>query len=349
MSHFSIFSFETLKLDRKVPAALLLSLALLLAVEFGLARQDWVWGWIAQSPSGIFDAIEQQLIIPARDPAVIIMGSSRVQGAAGPRILEQALDLPNGSVLNLAMTSGRPFDALMLYERNRDKLSKARVLVFEVAEFQFNGGFSPSERERRFATLDQRLSLYDSRNTLDMTVGWVWRTYDAQGPLRRLLKSAVSPPITELKITEDGCVDWRTETLERGPLDYDVAPEVKSMYHRFSLSQARVDNLRRLIELAQADGLKVILIQTPVRDTFVDLVNASHAEQYASYVQATDNLTPGLPVQRWWRASELGIAPTDYYDYGHLTRSGTRIFTLALADRLKTLAPEALRPPSPSP
>ena len=346
MSRSSIFSFDTLKLDRKLPAGLLVCVAVLLVVEFGLARQDWTWGWIAQSPSGIFDAIETQLIEPAEGLQVVVMGSSRIQDGVSPRGLEKELGLPEGSAISLAMTSGRPFDALMLYERHREKFSKARVLVMEVAEFQFNGGFSPSERERRFATLDQRLSLYDPQNTRSMLAGWVWRTYDAQGPLRRLIKSAVKKPVTKLALTEDGRINWRNKTLEEGPETIDAAPSVHKMYHRFYMSQARLENLHKLVELAREDGLDVMLVQMPVRDSFVDIVEKKHADDYAAFVAATDKV-PGVRLHRWVRGSELGLKPTDYYDYGHVTNRGSRAITTALGQKIKADFPGAFKAAKP--
>ena len=121
------------------PWGMLLALSLLLAFEFGLARRDWIWGWWPKSESGVIDAVERQVIAEAEAPAVLFLGSSRVRDAVSPREVEEQLGLRRGTVLNLAVTNGTPFDALTLYRRNREKLRSAKVAFFGVEVFQVDG------------------------------------------------------------------------------------------------------------------------------------------------------------------------------------------------------------------
>jgi hypothetical protein len=324
--------------NSKLPRGALLALLLLLAVELGLARQERLWSWVPASNSGVVDAIERQVITPAQAPQVLLMGSSRVRDGVAPRQLEAALHLPEGAVLNLGLTRGTPWDAALLYRRNRDKLKQARLLVVGVEDWSFNAAVSPNERYRRFASLSDRVGVYNPDWTRSLVVGWIWRTYDAQGPLRNLLTSALKGRPKDLPIAPDGRVQWRKKESDTGPKDLDLSLDVERAFRKFEVTDGLNDQLRDLIALAREDGLTVVLVQVPLRDAYIDLAAQKYPDALARY---RDNLrhfsdTPQLIYER---ASDLGISPEWYYDYGHLTAPGARVFTDRLAADLRPLLP----------
>jgi hypothetical protein len=318
-----------------VPKGAVLATLLLLGVELGLARQDWVWTWVPGSNSGIIEAMEARVIAPSEPPTVLLMGSSRVRDAVAPRQLEQALGLPRGGVMNLGVTRGTPYDARLLYERNRAKLSKAKVLVVGVEDWSFNASVSPNERFRRFASLDERASTFDKDWTLSLLAGYVWRTYDAQGPLRRLLKSALTGREATLPISDDGRVVWRKEELEEGPAQYDVTPDVTRSLEDYATTEGLKAPLVELIALARADGLDVVVVQMPLRDAYVEQAQRRYPDALRQYAEVLGSLGPGVAVWRYDRASSLGIQERWFYDYGHMTTRGAEVMTRALGERLK--------------
>ena len=133
-----------------------MAVTLLTVFEFAVARADWFWGWIPFSQVGVIDALERQ-VLPKSEPLILFMGSSRVRDAIAPRTLEKRLRLPRGSVLNVGLTMGTPFDAKILYERNRDKLSRAQLVFFGVEPFQLDVHNRPTERILRYGSLSDRL------------------------------------------------------------------------------------------------------------------------------------------------------------------------------------------------
>ena len=94
----NVFSLQTYRPGGLRPWGALLAVALLLAVEFGLARRDWIWGWWPRSESGVIDAIETQVIAQSDAPSVLFLGSSRVRDAVSPREVEKQLGLKRGAV-----------------------------------------------------------------------------------------------------------------------------------------------------------------------------------------------------------------------------------------------------------
>jgi hypothetical protein len=316
--------------------AVWLALAILLAVEFGLARQDWVWSWVPASNSGVVDAMESQVIAQAPAPQVLLMGSSRIRDGVAPRLLEQELGLPEGSALNLGLTRGTPYDAALLYRRNRDRFRGADLLVVGVEDWSFNAALSPNERYRRFASLPQRVGVYDEDWTRSLVAGWFWRTYDAQGPLRRLLKSAVKGRKSKLPLAEDGRVKWRAKEKEVGPAQVDVSLDLKRFYRGYTRRQGLEDQLRDLVAMAREDDTQVILVQVPLRDAYLEQARQEYPEGLALYREALASFE-GVPQEIWWGSSALGIQQDWFYDYGHLTPPGAAVFTAALAERVRPM------------
>jgi hypothetical protein len=336
-SRSSTFSFETLRLDATVrPLGAILAALILIAIDATVARTDWIWARVPTSQGGMLDAVERTIVDPAPDPKVLIMGSSRIHDAVLPRTLERSLDLDEGTVLNLGISAGTPFDALTLYRRNRQKLRHARAMVVGVDDWQFNGGFPPSECDRRFMTLAERIGVFRSDATLSLIAGWAWKTYDAEAPIRRLLEDFVHRTPHAIRIDDEGRIVMTPGAREVGPLEVDVRPDVDRFYARWTLSPGRIAELETLIRLAQEDGLAVFLTQVPLRAAYVDVVEQRFGAADAEYRRGIASIA-GVEIHLFARASELGIPENHYVDYGHLTRPGAERMTAAIARWLDSI------------
>lgn len=321
-------------LGRRLPRGCLLALALLLLVEVGAARREWLWARDEMIGSGVLDALEDRAIQPADPPVVIVMGSSRATDAVVPRLLEEGLQLPRGSVLNLGLMGGTPFDGLLLYRRNRAKLSQARLLVFAIEDWYFNASIGPGILYRRFASLRERVGVFDRDATLSLIAGWFWRAYDARKPIRDLAASLFARPHTHrLRIAADGRIELRTDAREAGPETTHVEGIARGHYRPFEYGWGRLEQLEGLVALAREDGVRVLLVRLPWRDAYVDHVRQQYAKEYARSCLREGEI-PGAQVYLYERASALGIPDTSFYDYGHLMPSGARIMTDVLARRV---------------
>jgi hypothetical protein len=329
MSPSSTSSSETLPRWR-TPRALVAAAVVLLCVEIIVARRDWIWSRDPASPSGVIDAMEQLIIRKASPPTVLVMGSSRARDAIVPAVLERELGLPRGAVMNLGITGGTPFDGLTLYRRNRDRLRHAQLLVFAIEDWHLNESFPPGVLDRRFATLDERIGVFDRDATLSLVVGWLWRTYDAQEPLRELGASVTRDGSRTLRVTDDGRIGWRRQELEEGPTSVDVQTSVAQFYTPFRLGRGRLRQLEQLLALARQDGLQALVVRLPWRDAYVDAVRARYADQLDATAALTRDVA-GARVVLFERASALGIPEHWFYDYGHLTLLGARRLTGRLA------------------
>ncbi len=187
-------------------------------------------------------------------------------------------------------------------------------------------GWGPNERDRRFAPLGERLSGYRLKHTIDLVAGWAWRTFDARDPIKRFVASMIDQRPAALPLTDDGRIQWRREESDVGPEQVDCAGSLDEHYAHFTPSDNYLRHLSMLIDLARADGVEVMVIQTPVRDAYMDAIDASWASVYRDYRQQVESLAAAR-VHLFERAGDIGIDPQQYYDADHLTPAGAAILT----------------------
>lgn len=333
------------------PWGALFALVLLAAVEFGFARQTWLWAAFPKSPSGIVDVMEEQVLAPADDPVIVILGNSRTRDAVVPAIVEDGLGLPRRAVLNMSLTAGEPFDSYVLYKRNREKLRRASLIVLAVEEWQLQDSREISERYRRFAALRDRIRYPDRRLKSSLVAGWLWRTFDARKPIGRFIKELILRTDRSAPIGEDGRVVWRVDDPEVGPEEVDLTADLERTYCDFRpermMNSLGFKYLERTIHMAEQDGLAVALISPPYRDAFAEAreeycgEDADEVFRRAIWLLAGEH--QGVRVLLNERASVLGIPDVYYLDYGHMLEHGAEIYSHLLANWLRETYPELVR------
>ena len=305
-----------------IPYAVLI----LILIEVGASRQDWLWSTEPRSNTGIVYALEDRVIEVADDPAIVFMGSSRVRDAVAPRVMEQQLNLPTGSVLNLGLSEGSVFDSLTLYERNRRKLSGAELLVVGVELNDFVAVPIVNNRFRRFAPLSMRLE-WQGPERLSLVLGWLYRTYDARPNLRALVSSIWRQNSPEIPIAEDGRVVWR-EPVEDGPNRIDAALAAETLYAGEEAGLGFEGELQELVDLATADGMHVAIVHVPVRDSVADAFDANFSDLVEEMQGSVTAISGASLVDITMRRSSVsGLEPTHYEDYGHVTPDGGLVLT----------------------
>lgn len=326
--------------------AVLLCIGLLLVIELAVVRPPWLWTFDEKTPTGVMHVLETKVIAAAESsPDIIILGNSRMRDALPPITLEQALGLERGQVMNLALTGGQVYDSLFMYRRNRDKLDEASVAIVGVeAWFFLDGVKGLDERFVRYATLADRLSPYVEGRRLDAVVGYFWRTFESSEQLISAAKSIVRGGGRAVEIGADGRTAWRDEELARGPVVADVEKTVHSIYPDFSPADAPAEVLATIITMLRQDGIEVILVRPPFRDSYVAARDAWVPAAEVWFDTQIRQLQDEFSIEAWLpsTASEFGW-PQDYFlDYGHLAGDGASAFTKEMSDRLRGLFPHIL-------
>lgn len=313
---------------------LLGALALLLVFELGVGRQDWFWRLAGVK---VVEELERLVVEPCAEPRLLVLGSSRLQLGAAPRVLEQALGLPHGSCLNLAMGGGTPFDALLIYRRNRARLSRAPAAVIGVEDWYYNASYPPNPRDARFATLSERWHDYQPPARQELLFNWLWQTSAIQAAAQIWLEqvNAGVPP----RIQPDGRYVVDNPAAGVDPNNAELI--LSRFYINYRFQMGRHHQLQRLIDLCREDGLRVMVTQVPLRDAYVELAERQQAEAWAAYRRAAASFT-GARLVLHERASQVGMTDADLYDYGHATDEGAGRFSRILAADLRAAFPTAL-------
>jgi len=343
----SIFSFDSLQIKATVPKALLVAVSVLVLLDFAVARREWIWAFVPRSPSGVFDVLEDNVVVPAQDPSIVLFGSSRVRDAVAPRLLEEELGLREGSVLNLAMTAGNPFDSLVFYRRHREKLSGARLIIIGVEFWDFNA-HGINERDRRFANLADRLQLFDRKKTPALLVGWLWRTWDAKAVISRFIdietrwllgERDIMQQMREPPIEEDGRVEWRTDEPATATAEEPLTAVADRALSNYSAGYGRRRQVQHLVDLAHEDGVPVLVVLFPMRTEFAEYVRAAYPHAYAHFHQQLRSIK-GARIRIYETERDAHLPQECFDDYGHVNKRGSELMTSEVAVLLRDWYPE---------
>jgi len=338
----SIFSFNTLTLRGLRPWGALLALGILLAVEFGVARQPTVWFAFQESPVWVQQQIEQKLI-KGSSPRVAVLGNSRIQDMILPGVLADSMGLAASDVVNAAITEGTPFDCLNIYRRNRDIFRDADILIIGQDSWQCRARPISHERVRRYATLEDRLELFTGPVREELLVGYFWRTLDAHKAMLRGAKG-IATGKTQRNIIVNGRSTWNPyASLDQiGPEHVDgLMARARSFYANFEPGDTSLRPLRELAALAREDDTHIVFCRAPLRTAFHQYVVAhwpEAEEQFEPTIRQALTFDEAPPTMIVYKGiHELGMPETYFADYGHLLPRGAVALSQHLGRQLKLL------------
>jgi hypothetical protein len=277
------------------------------------------------------------------EPVIISLGSSRLQNSIVPSVIENKMGLKNGSVVNLSFDAATPQDHLHLYESQREYFLNAEMLLLEVGEFHYNWSAIANEgagnmRFRRLASFSERMSTPHIDNKIDYTLGNFIRIWDTRFVIRDILSSTIRGGFRfeerPIDVDHNGQIGVTQSNLTRVFEANDVNQLGAFGFRNFEISEYQVNAITELVDLARADGLRVILISPPINDGFRELV----AENYASFDrQWRERITSEIDQE----IIEVEIFDSRcddwrdcFYDYGHTNALGAESYSLAMADYL---------------
>jgi hypothetical protein len=341
MCRSSILSFESLAgVQPRVPATLLAVAGIVAAVEIGLRLVPEERLIPAKSRQGEIYFMEREVLPRFQNPQVVLLGSSRVRRAVVPKLLDERLGLPANATLNVGLASGRVFEALYLYERNRAQFKGAKLVVLNVDEWHLSSGWRLGSLYEMHAPWQERLDMPDGlRNRLVLDGVFSMR-------LRlRLLPGVVASAFGRRKAdTLDIKLDENNQVLppSRPPLPVDVDPRrfydnIDTFYDHFAISPVLEGHVEKLARMVKEDGGRFVIMQLPNRAAYQAEVEKSHGKDYAQHVAALRALARRLdvPLAVIEQPSACGLTDESYEDYGHMTAAGARVFTTYFGDMVQ--------------
>jgi hypothetical protein len=334
----SIFNFESFEgFKPRWPAALLAvcGLVALLEVAARLIPEEALIP--AKSRQGEIRFMEREVLPKFERPQVVTLGSSRIRRAVVPKQLDESLALPPNSTLNIGLASGRVFESLHLYKRNREQLKSAKLVILNLDEWHLSSGWRLGSLYEMNAPWSERLEFSGSlRSKLVL-----------DGLFTMRLKLPMLPQALKRKKKSDGPdlkLDENNQILPppRKNMEEDVDPSkflntVATFYDNFEISSVMEGHVAELARMVKEDGGQFVLMQLPNRAAYQSEVNRLQGGNYARHVAALRALTKRLEVPLYFyeKPADCQLSEASYEDYGHINPAGARVFTQFLAELIK--------------
>lgn len=333
---------STLKKRSVVAAAV--ALAVLLLFEFGVARTKWAY----ELTPGIFVAsiyaLEDNVVHPGPDPDVLVFGSSRLQDAVAPRLLESELGLDQGKAMNLAFPFGDVVATRLLYERNRDKLSTADVAVIGVEMWDLFGERRLDPTEEFFLPLDERLER-SGKDRASLLMSSVWKTYALRKMSGYIFGGLLRGGPDQGPIGPDGRLQY-APTIGAGPDAIDAANQFDDRFSALEADDGLTGigdraELQRLIDVLAADGIEVILVHLPMRRDFLPEVERRLPTVIDDSRTILSSFDGTALTAMETNLDALGIPDTAYRDFGHTAEPGVEPITAYVAGLIRSVGAAA--------
>ncbi len=332
--------------SRRVGRSLLAVVVLLVAVDtlVRVAIEPWVYADKVAAPSVLW-RIALYHATPA--PDVLLMGSSRVQLGLSPVLMGQVpvqAGLPPVRILNLGLKLGTTQSNLW-FLKNKILPDKApKVIIYGAAEYEFNANIGLPhvyDYNDELATLhDYGQAFPDPTQRLDAQLGFLLGrvSYLARyhQAIRDELEASDAPPATPnaagLPPDPYGFVPseivMNAGTIGRMRGEYVDAPGW-GLLRDYQVGGAPAARFEEFLNLAQAHGIRVILVNMPIARVHETFLSATAYASYRTYLQATA-ARHGLPFYDYNR-HELWPEPHDWQDTNHLNSWGAAKFSPLLA------------------
>lgn len=253
-------------------------------------------------------------------PTVLVAGSSRNGLAIHEATLEAVLGMECSKI---PINASTPWETLRLLEIFPGKFRNVKILILDLAPYQFNANCPTVFQEgRTIATLGVQ-SMLLPRITLEEALGKASYQQSAQQMERRwALHNAAS--INEIE---------------------DSAMEPQSAADRFMdefvLSGFVVRAARRLALLCREREILLVLNLPPAMAEHVHYLREAYPAQYQTFLEVIETLRTysSVRVIAAETFSCLGVSEVGMFiDYGHMTENGARSYTEWLATRIQEVS-----------
>jgi hypothetical protein len=308
----------------------ILAAGIIFLLEIIAGRTNYVWRLVPESHINSFLAIEELIIAKNPQPSILIFGNSRARGAFLPTQMEEEMGLQRGQVLNLAMGGQRPIHALKMYQRNREILARADIVIIELDSWQFGVDIpSPELDLYRFVAGWTDVLAYKGSNRNSLMRSLLFRLPDTIPYLREYVKLLISQ---EGRIKPIGIDKYGRPDLVLIANDYDEKSFQEETimylldwgYKHYEYSREAENDLIELVRLAKADGAKVFILQLPFPEIYVELIKrypTNPHERFRKNIATSMNDLADC-VQFWDYHTDVGLNDLDFREIGHLNTGG---------------------------
>ncbi|PYQ48684.1 MAG: hypothetical protein DMF78_20630 [Acidobacteria bacterium] len=317
-------------LGRAALASFVVTLMVLEAVSRTMIAPLTVRGGFEQ-----FSALVEEIRDAGHSPVILFLGTSHVQCAILPAVIERRLGLERGAVLNAGLGASAPYEQMRLYAAVEESLGSARLAVLETSPLYFNRGLANDARLR--LDLDTRLHYpAEVSKRADWLAGWAFSIWDRRRTWRavatRAVRSALGHAGLEWPVFDsDGYPGIPGAPSARGQIAVDADRASLTLFERYSFDDEAVQEFAALLARIRGHGTRVVLLEYPLfpeLERFLETRYPDVKKREAAVLAGPLSSYPVLSVGHA-RAAEL---MADFRDAHHLTRTGAARFSAMLAE-----------------
>ena len=287
----------------------------------------------AQEPIEIFD-LGFTLIT---NPEIIVLGNSLTRNSISSFETTRLAAADNHFLLNLSQSAAEMSDQLWLYQRYRDKIRRADTLIIGIDFRSFDKATSDetgtSSRFRRYASIIQRLAVKDRSEKISLLAGSIWKTWDGRQQIRGYISDI-------LRLRFDWTSKPRMDELGRFAVGQpitttDVDDIVAQATTNYTFAKGvQFEAFTQLVGLAEEDSLKIILLETPATDVYLDQLYLNIGDEIHRLYDAIELETGIGIIQIALPEDDCPRVEDCFFDYGHMNANGSKIYTRLLLERL---------------
>src|SRR5712691_3209034 len=215
-----------------------------------------------------FSALVAEIRNSGHSPVILFLGTSHVQCAILPAVIERRLGLQRGAVLNAGLGASAPYEQMRLYTAVGEYLGGARLAVLETTPLYFNRSLANNARVR--LDLDTRLHYpAEMSKRADWLAGWAFSTWDRRRTWRavatRAVRSAFDHAGLEWPVFDpDGYPGIPGAPSARGQLAMDADRAGLDLFERYSFDEEAVREFTALLARIRGHGTRVVLLEYPL-------------------------------------------------------------------------------------
>ena len=280
---------------------------------------------------------------------VVFLGSSRIASCIKRDLFSKLSGIEQSKILILPSNGAGTWEELLLCRKNPDLLNSSPLVIIEVDPWMFNKSCYPiGAGETAFltwSTFQERLEFPDLN-------------------MRFLLLSDYFFPFSQRRTLEEWSTIIYSFIIGKRPEPYqpDSIPEyhynqsaayikmttdpVFSVQHQIGLlnhyefAEYKAEYLWRLILLVEKKTKKIVLLQPPLRNEYIEVINnipeLFNAEMiYLNYIHSLEKDSVHSIV--WERPEDCGLNDSVLIDYGHFNNDGAYLFTQRLFNEIRSL------------
>jgi tetratricopeptide (TPR) repeat protein len=295
-----------------------------------------------------------------KDLQVVFLGSSRIHSCINRDLFAKLTGIEQSKILLLEIDGSGTWEEFSVCRRFPGLFDSAPMVIIEVEPWMFNNNYFSQGGTLfiqpgfyQWATVQDRLEFPDLKIRVLSTVDYIWPISERRSlqgwskVIDGLIHKSYPDPMNPDDIPKyhyDPSAYRKVAEEPKGTAQF----QAHAALNDFEFAPYKAEYLARLVRLAEKKSKKIILLQPPLRNEYIDIMfdNPKYLIGHIQVVKFLHSLeNEKVSTIIWERPEDCGLNDTVFIDYGHFNREGAYIFTQILYKELNNRGLTGLHAP----